>query len=156
MRKGYRMTYSDFTLEMVERAFGVTVQPAALFPSLAPLQAPLWLQELLAKGRQLALISDKAHDETELRLDSARYYIDNVEGILAVFQAIINAFRRSENAPGERSGIIAVEETVMASVTLPRLKAGGLLASTRDADRGQSDTLSASVLPLRMPCGEGS
>ena len=29
------MTYSDFTLEMVERAFGMTVQPAALFPALA-------------------------------------------------------------------------------------------------------------------------
>ena len=209
------MTYSDFTLEMVERAFGVTVQPAALFPSLAPLPVPPWLQELLAKGRQLALISEKARsefivaplllasreisqgavaiysgmrldvlpeqglagecdfvltatppvpvlhtpivtvleakkndvegglgqcaaqmmgarllnqregregspvfgcvttgeawqflrlDETELRLDSARYYIDNVGGILAAFQAIIDAFRRTENAPGERSG----------------------------------------------------
>jgi len=57
------MTYSDFTLEMVERAFGVTVQPAALFPALAPLPVPLWLQELLAKGRQLALISEKARSE---------------------------------------------------------------------------------------------
>ena len=53
------------------------------------------------------MISEKARrefDETELRLDSARYYIDNVGGILAAFQAIIDAFRRPENAPGERSG----------------------------------------------------
>jgi hypothetical protein len=209
------MTYSDFTLEMVERAFGVTVQPAALFPALAPLAPPLWLQELLAKGRQLALISEKARsefivapmllasreisqgavaiysgmrldvlpeqglagecdfvltatpavpvlhtpivtileakkndvegglgpcaaqmtgarllnqkegrdgsrvfgcvttgeawqflrlDETDLRLDTERYYIDNVGGILAVFQAIIDAFRRADHSPGEGSG----------------------------------------------------
>jgi hypothetical protein len=202
------MTYSDFTLEIVERTFGLSVQPAALFPSLAPLPVPLWLQELLAKGRQLALISEKARsefivaplllasreisqgavaiysgmrldvlpeqglagecdfvltatlpvpvlhtpivtileakkndvegglgqcaaqmtgarllnqkegrdgaqvygcvttgeawqflrlDETELHLDTARYYIDNVGGILAVFQAIIRAFRPSAN-----------------------------------------------------------
>jgi hypothetical protein len=209
------MTYSDFTLEMVERAFGVTVQPAALFPNLAPRAAPLWLQELLAKGRQLALISEKARsefivaplllasreisqgavaiysgmrldvlpeqglagecdfvltatppvpvlhtpivtvleakkndvegglgqcaaqmtgarllnqkegrdgsrvfgcvttgeawqflrlDETELRLDTARYYIDNVGGILAVFQAIVDAFGLPDHSRGERSG----------------------------------------------------
>jgi hypothetical protein len=204
------MTYSDFTLEMVERAFGLTVQPADLFPALPPLSVPLWLQELLAKGRQLALVSEKARsefivapillasreisdgtvaiysglrldvlpeqglvgdcdfvlsitppvpvlhtpivtvveakkndiegglgqcaaqmtgarllnqregrdgsrvfgcvttgeawqflrlDETELSIDTARYYIDNVGGILAVFQAVIEAFRPRDREP---------------------------------------------------------
>lgn len=61
--EGQLMTYSDFTLEIVERAFGVTVRPATLFPALAPLPVPVWLEELLAKGRQLALVSEKARSE---------------------------------------------------------------------------------------------
>src|SRR5438128_11196235 len=61
--RGCEMTYSDFTLEMAEQAFGLTVQPGDLFPSLAPLPVPAWLDDLLARGRQLALISEKARSE---------------------------------------------------------------------------------------------
>lgn len=57
------MTYSDFTLEAVEKRFGVQVVNAKLFPNLAPLAAPPWLQDLLSKGRELALISEKARSE---------------------------------------------------------------------------------------------
>jgi hypothetical protein len=57
------MTYSDFTLELVEKVLGVKVQQADLFLSLPALPAPVWLQEVLAKGRQLALISEKARSE---------------------------------------------------------------------------------------------
>ncbi len=57
------MTYSDFTLELVEKVLGVKVQQADLFLSLPAVPAPAWLQEVLAKGRQLALISEKARSE---------------------------------------------------------------------------------------------
>ena len=57
------MTYSDFTLELVEQVLGVRVQPADLFPALSPLAVPTWLQDLLEKGKQLALISEKARSE---------------------------------------------------------------------------------------------
>ena len=57
------MTYSDFTLEIVEKVLGVRVQPADLFPALSPLSVPTWLQDLLEKGKQLALISEKARSE---------------------------------------------------------------------------------------------
>src|SRR5262245_61839456 len=61
--RGCEMTYSDFTLELVERAFGFVVQPGDLFPALAPLPVPAWLQDLLARGRELALVSEKARSE---------------------------------------------------------------------------------------------
>jgi hypothetical protein len=57
------MTYSDFTLEIVEKVLGVRVQQADLFPALSPLSVPTWLQDLLEKGKQLALISEKARSE---------------------------------------------------------------------------------------------
>lgn len=57
------MAYSDFTLEMVEKTLGVTVQQLTLFPNLEPVAVPTWLREILAKGMQLALISEKARSE---------------------------------------------------------------------------------------------
>jgi hypothetical protein len=57
------VTYSDFTLEDVEKLLGVRVQPADLFPGLAPLPVPPWLEDSLARGRQLALVSEKARSE---------------------------------------------------------------------------------------------
>ena len=57
------MAYTDFTLETVDRTLGVTAQPADLFPGLSPLPVPAWLRELLAKGLQLALLSEKARSE---------------------------------------------------------------------------------------------
>jgi hypothetical protein len=57
------MTYSDFTLELVEKVLGVRVQRADLFPALSPLSVPTWLQDILNKGRELALISEKARSE---------------------------------------------------------------------------------------------
>jgi hypothetical protein len=57
------MTYSDFTLEIVEKVLGVKVQQAHLFPALSPLSVPMWLHDLLEKGKPLALISEKARSE---------------------------------------------------------------------------------------------
>ena len=57
------MAYTDFTLETVDRILGVTAQPAELFPGLASLDVPTWLHDVLAKGRELSLISEKARSE---------------------------------------------------------------------------------------------
>jgi hypothetical protein len=57
------MAYNDFTLEAVEKTLGVTPQPADLFKSLVPLPVPPWLSDLLAKGMQLSLLSEKARSE---------------------------------------------------------------------------------------------
>src|SRR5437868_8237358 len=60
------MSYSDFSLESAERLLGVSARAAELFPVLAPVAAPLWLQDLLARGAQgikLSLISEKARSE---------------------------------------------------------------------------------------------
>ncbi|HUY35161.1 MAG TPA: hypothetical protein VMV69_20620 [Pirellulales bacterium] len=57
------MSYTNFTLESVDRIFGVTPQPADLFPALAPLPVPLWLRDVLSKGMQLSLLSEKARSE---------------------------------------------------------------------------------------------
>jgi hypothetical protein len=57
------MAYTDFTLETAEAELGVTARPGALFPGLQPLPVPAWLQDLLARGMSLALVSEKARRE---------------------------------------------------------------------------------------------
>jgi hypothetical protein len=57
------MAYADFTLDTVDRTLGVTAQPLDLFPDIAPLPVPAWLQDLLARGLRQALVSEKARSE---------------------------------------------------------------------------------------------
>ena len=57
------MAYTDFTLESAEAELGIIARPGALFPGLEPLSVPAWLQEILARGMRLALISEKARSE---------------------------------------------------------------------------------------------
>jgi hypothetical protein len=57
------MAYTDFTLETAEAELGVIARPGELFAGLPPLPAPTWLQELLARGMRLALVSEKARSE---------------------------------------------------------------------------------------------
>jgi hypothetical protein len=57
------MAYTDFTLETAEAELGVTAHPGPLFVGLPPLPVPAWLQDLLARGMRLALVSDKARSE---------------------------------------------------------------------------------------------
>jgi hypothetical protein len=57
------MAYTDFTLETAEAELGVTARPGTLFPGLRPLPVPGWLQDLLARGMRLALVSEKARSE---------------------------------------------------------------------------------------------
>src|SRR5229473_6382491 len=57
------MSYSEFTLEAVERQFGIVTQEAALFPDSPAAQVPDWLPGWLARGTRLALISEKSRSE---------------------------------------------------------------------------------------------
>lgn len=57
------MAYTDFTLETAEADLGITARPGALFPGLQPLSVPGWLQDMLARGMRLALVSEKARSE---------------------------------------------------------------------------------------------
>lgn len=57
------MAYTDFTLESAEAELGVTARPGVLFPGLRPVPVPAWLQDLLARGMRLALVSEKARSE---------------------------------------------------------------------------------------------
>jgi hypothetical protein len=58
------MPYPDYTLELVESTFGLTVVPGELFPGLVPLAVPGWLRDLLERGREAAaLVSEKARSE---------------------------------------------------------------------------------------------
>ena len=57
------MAYTDFTLESAEAELGVIARPGVLFPGLQPVPVPPWLRDLLARGMQLALVSEKARSE---------------------------------------------------------------------------------------------
>jgi hypothetical protein len=57
------MAYTEFTLETVERVLRIVPQPGDLFAALTPLPVPPWLVEILAKGMQLSLLSEKARSE---------------------------------------------------------------------------------------------
>jgi len=57
------MTYSDFSLDAARKAFGLTITVAPLFEKVEPLAMTGWLKEAMAKGLQLALVSEKARSE---------------------------------------------------------------------------------------------
>ncbi len=57
------MPFTDFTLETVEADLGVTPRPGVVFPHLPDVIAPPWLIDTLARGMQLALVSEKARSE---------------------------------------------------------------------------------------------
>jgi hypothetical protein len=57
------MSYGDFTLEIVSRSLGIRTLEADLLPRLVPVEAPEWLNNLLARRTQLATISEKARSE---------------------------------------------------------------------------------------------
>lgn len=57
------MSYSEFTLETVERQLGVVTREGAIFPNATSVQVPSWLPGWLARGTRLALISEKSRSE---------------------------------------------------------------------------------------------
>jgi hypothetical protein len=57
------MSYSEFTLEAVERHLGLTTQEADLFPESPTAAVPEWLPGWLSRGTRLALVSEKSRSE---------------------------------------------------------------------------------------------
>ena len=57
------MTYSDYTVGLVEKGFGITMRQAELFAGVKAVTPPGWLADSLGRGMQLALISEKARSE---------------------------------------------------------------------------------------------
>ena len=58
------MSYSDFTLDSVEEALGLSIRPGDLFPNLERSPLPAWVVELLERGKSsAALVSEKARSE---------------------------------------------------------------------------------------------
>ena len=57
------MTYSDFSLDAARKAFGLIITVMPLFEKVEPLAMTGWLKEAIAKGQQLALVSEKARSE---------------------------------------------------------------------------------------------
>jgi hypothetical protein len=59
------MSYTDFTLESAESAFGLTARPGILFPDFEPLPVPDWLVSFLELGQSsAALVSEKVRSES--------------------------------------------------------------------------------------------
>jgi hypothetical protein len=57
------MPYTDFDVPTVETRFGVQILPGDVFPELTPTPVPTWLTEMLARGTQLRVESEKARNE---------------------------------------------------------------------------------------------
>jgi hypothetical protein len=57
------VAYTEFTLESVEANLGVTPRSGAVFPVLPDVEPPAWLIIQLARGMELAMISEKARSE---------------------------------------------------------------------------------------------
>jgi hypothetical protein len=117
------MAYTDFTLESAEASLGITSRPGTLFPNLTPQPVPAWLQDMLARGMKLALVSEKARSEyivapillavreaagdsiailsgQRLDVDPARRLVGDCDFLLA----------RSEPVPRLRAPLMAVVE----------------------------------------------
>jgi hypothetical protein len=57
------MSYSDFTLEILRHTFGLKVRDHPLFEQVGTIVPSAWLREALARGQDLAFISEKARSE---------------------------------------------------------------------------------------------
>ena len=57
------MAYPEFTLESVEADLGIAARPGRVFPALRDVEPPAWLPGQLARGMELALVSEKARSE---------------------------------------------------------------------------------------------
>ena len=57
------MTFSEFSLEKVERILGVSVLQASLFPKPKPVDVPAWLPGWLERGTRLAFLNEKSRSE---------------------------------------------------------------------------------------------
>jgi hypothetical protein len=110
------MAYNEFTLESAEAELSVIARPGVLFPGLQPLPVPLWLQDILARGMSLALVSEKARSEYIVApiLLAVRELSDQRIAILSGQRLDVDPSRR---LMGECDFILALSDPV------PRLRA---------------------------------
>jgi hypothetical protein len=57
------MAYADFSLDMVRKVLGISLQQENLFDQVTEVEVSPWLQETLNRGEQFALLSEKARSE---------------------------------------------------------------------------------------------
>ena len=57
------MSYADFTLDLVQQMFGLSVVPSPLFTGVQPIAPTPWLKDTLQRGRDVAVFSEKARSE---------------------------------------------------------------------------------------------
>jgi hypothetical protein len=110
------MPYTDFTVETAEARLGVRARPGDIFPGLVPVPAPEWLRDFLARGMQLALVSEKARSEFIVGpiLLACR---ELARGELAIFSGQRLDVDPDRGLQGECDFILALAEPV------PRLRA---------------------------------
>jgi hypothetical protein len=110
------MAYNEFTLESAEAELSVIARPGVLFPGLQPLPVPSWLQDILARGMSLALVSEKARSEYIVApiLLAVRELSDQRIAILSGQRLDVDPSRR---LMGECDFILALSDPV------PRLRA---------------------------------
>ena len=117
------MAYTDFTLESVEAELGLICRPGVVFADLQPVDVPAWLTDALARGMQLALVSEKARSEfivaplllavreasggTVAILSGQRLDVDAARKLLGECDFLL---ARSEPVPRLRAPLMAVVE----------------------------------------------
>lgn len=110
------MAFTDFTLETAESQLGVRARAGDLFPGLAPMPISDWLRDFLARGAQLALVSEKARSEFIVGpiLLACR---EMTGGALAIFSGQRFDVDAARGLLGECDFILALSEPV------PRMRA---------------------------------
>jgi hypothetical protein len=111
------MPYTDFTLESVETKFSLNTRLGDLFPALEPVAVPVWLDEMLGRGKAVAaLVSEKARSEFLVApiLLACR---ELVAGELAIYSGQRLDVDQSQGLSGECDYILALTAPV------PRLRA---------------------------------
>jgi hypothetical protein len=110
------MAYTDFTLERVETELSVVAKPGTLFPALKALAVPAWLTDMLGRGMQLAMLTEKARSEFIVApiLLAVRELSGNRVSILSGQRLDVDP---SRGLVGECDFILALSEP------LPRLRA---------------------------------
>lgn len=110
------MAYTDFTLEIAEAELGVICRPGEVFTNLQPVPPPSWLTDLLSRGMQLALVSEKARSEFIVAplLLAVRESVGGAVAILSGQRLDVDAARKLQ---GECDFLLARSEPV------PRLRA---------------------------------
>lgn len=117
------MAYTDFDLTAVETRLGVKLHLGDLFPSVAPISVPGWLTDQLARGQEIARLTEKARGELIIMpillgarevcgrvfaiFSGHRLDVDSARGLAGECDFILS---RQEPVPVLRTPVMAVME----------------------------------------------